>query len=639
MNLKNKRIFISGGAGVIGCELVSILNNYGAKLLVGDIKRRPISFPSNVQYRRGDLNYIGIYEIKTFQPDIFIHLAATFERTEESLDFYNENYWNNINLSNRLAKIFIQQNKIKKIIFASSYLVYDQQLYLSNDPKEIPYKLNENSILKPRNLIGLAKFYHENELNFLKKFYEKYPKIVSIRIFRGFGKNSNDIISRWIRSLINKDKINLFRPENIFDFIYSKDTASGIVEIIKSDFEGCINLGSGKSTKISEVILYLKKKFPKMSYKLINSKIKFESSEADISLLNNITKWHPKYSIKKAIDEIIDFEKQKNKTDKPNDAEIGLLVTSSSSKFSLINSIKNAEYKLEKNIKIFAGDVDQKALTKFANIKFWKMPSTEEKNLNKIINYCIKNNIFIIIPTRDEELLFWSRNKTILKKNKIDVLVSSKKSLELCLDKLNFSNFGEKNDLPIIKSHQNLKNISYNSYVVKERYGSGSLKIGLNLNIKNAIMFSKKLNNPIFQKFIPGIEISADIWISKKYKIKGVILRTRDIIIRGESKVTTSIENNKIKNEVIRVVKKLRIIGHVVIQGILDKKNKFNIIECNPRFGGASTLSIEKGLDSFYWSIIESLGENVDFFPFICDKKKITQVRYEIDKYFYDNNI
>ena len=51
----------------------------------------------------------------------------------------------------------------------------------------------------------------------------------------------------------------------IFDFIYSKDTANGIVEIIKSDFEGCINLGSGKSTKISEVILYLKKKFPKIN--------------------------------------------------------------------------------------------------------------------------------------------------------------------------------------------------------------------------------------------------------------------------------------------------------------------------------------------------------------------------------------
>ena len=225
--------------------------------------------------------------------------------------------------------------------------------------------------------------------------------------------------------MVNKDKINLFRPENIFDFIFSKDTATGITEIIKSDFEGCINLGSGKATKILEVILYLKKIFPKMNYKLINSKIKFESSEADISLLKSITKWRPKYSIKKAIDEIVDFENQKNKKDKLNDEEIGLLVTSSSSKFSLINSIKNAEYKLEKNFQIFAGDVDQKALTKFANITFWKMPPTNEKNLNKIINYCIKNNIFIIIPTRDKELLFWSKNKTLLKKNKIDVLVSS----------------------------------------------------------------------------------------------------------------------------------------------------------------------------------------------------------------------
>ena len=127
-----------------------------------------------------------------------------------------------MNLSNRLAKLFIRQKNIKKIIFASSYLVYDSELYLSNLPSEKPFELSEKNHLNPRNLIGLAKFYHEKELNFLKKFYLNNPKIVSIRIYRGYGKNSRDVISRWIREILRKKTIFVYKSENIFDVEFSQ---------------------------------------------------------------------------------------------------------------------------------------------------------------------------------------------------------------------------------------------------------------------------------------------------------------------------------------------------------------------------------------------------------------------------------
>ena len=151
MIIKNKRVFISGGAGVIGIELVSLLSKLGAIILVGDIKDKPDLFSEKIIYRKGDLNFLKEEEINDFKPDIFIHLAATFERTKESLEFYEENYWHNLNLSNRLAKLFIRQKNIKKIIFASSYLVYDSELYLSNLPSEKPFELSEKNHLNPRN--------------------------------------------------------------------------------------------------------------------------------------------------------------------------------------------------------------------------------------------------------------------------------------------------------------------------------------------------------------------------------------------------------------------------------------------------------------------------------------------------------
>ena len=61
-------------------------------------------------------------------------------------------------------------------------------------------------------------------------------------------------------------------------------------------------------------------------------------------------------------------------------------------------------------------------------------------------------------------------------------------------------------------------------------------------------------------------------------------------------------DDKKIKRELI----KFKFFGHINIQAFIIK-NKVVFIEINPRFGGASSLSIEYGLDSFYWLLIEIL--------------------------------
>ena len=93
--MKGARIFISGGAGVIGRELVLKLNALEAIIMVGDLKPRPLDFPGEINYWHGDLNDITFLEINDFKPQIFIHLAATFERTQESKDFWGENFRHN----------------------------------------------------------------------------------------------------------------------------------------------------------------------------------------------------------------------------------------------------------------------------------------------------------------------------------------------------------------------------------------------------------------------------------------------------------------------------------------------------------------------------------------------------------------
>ena len=138
------------------------------------------------------------------------------------------------------------------------------------------------------------------------------------------------------------------------------------------------------------------------------------------------------------------------------------------------------------------------------------------------------------------------------------------------------------------------------------------------------------MENPIFQPYITGKEFSVDLYLDKNGKSKGCIVRRRDLIENGESQISTVIENKKIEKICLEIVKKIKFHGHIVFQIILDKKNKVNIIECNCRFGGASTLSLASGLDSFYWFLLEVKKQDLNKQPFLSTSNK-KQIRYHKD--------
>lgn len=634
---KNKRIFISGAAGVIGTEMVDILLKQGALLFVGDLKPCPEKWYNKLNYYHGDLNNISYKEIEVFKPEYFIHLAATFERSTETYDFWQENFRHNIQLSNHLMSLIKDMESIKSVVYASSYLIYDPQLYNFNTSQEVPYSLKETDSIYPRNLTGMAKLAHEIELRFLDIFKREKFTISIPRIYRGYGRNSRDIISRWVRSILNNEEINVYRPEGFFDYIYAKDTAFGILKIAESKVHGIINLGTGSARRVSDVVDILISRFQHVRVKYIESEIPFEASQADISNLVQKINWRPTYSIEDGIDEIIEFEK--TRVNKPNINFGNVLVTSASKKISLLKAVKKASSKISNQIKIFAGDINSNSLCKYFSDEFYLMPKTIETNKSEILNWCKSNNITAIVPTRDGELLFWANWKFELLKNGIKVMVPDSLSVEICLDKLLFSTESKKLNLPAISSDLEIENIDSPTFVVKERYGAGSLSIAINVNKDLAIKHSQTLDNPLYQPFIEGTEISVDAYITQTGIVKGIITRYRNAVENGESVITESFYNETLNNELLNVFEKLKLYGHVILQIILDSYKNIHIIECNSRFGGASTLSIEAGLDSFYWFLQEANGINIDQLPFQLKKQKITQIRFPQDMILYDNCI
>ena len=302
------KVLVTGGAGVIGRPLVGKLLQMGVHLTVIDTKPRPKEWPKEVVYWQEDVNQIDRNSLLKLNPDYCFHLAASFERSEESPSFLQKNFYNNVLLSHALLYALKKCSNLKRIIFASSYLVYDSKSYLFKTPPKRRTNLLESSSLNPRNLCGSAKLLHEKELEAVN--HNAGFSTVSARIFRVYGKGSNDVISRWIRDLINGKSIKVFGKEAVFDYIYADDVAEGLVRLADSQVTGAVNLGTGKARRIAEVLNVLKMHFPDLvSEESKTEDVLYEASQASMEFFVQATNWRPTATLEKMIPKIIAYEK------------------------------------------------------------------------------------------------------------------------------------------------------------------------------------------------------------------------------------------------------------------------------------------------------------------------------------------
>jgi len=629
--MRHKRVFVSGGAGVIGQALVELLLREGAQVFVGDLKPCPSAWKGQVIYRQGDLNEITADELKAFNPELFFHLAATFERSEETAPFFNENYHHNVQLSHHLMAILKECRDLTRVVFASSYLIYDPELYQFKTPCQAPVPLKEEDAILPRNICGAAKLFHELELRFLHTVSAGSPTFIAARIFRVYGRHSRDIISRWIRAALKSETLTVYRPEGKFDYIFADDVAEGLMRLAKTNYCGVVNLGSGHARSVQEVLDVLKRHFPKLKVENQACEIPFEGSEASMQKCQVLTGWQPSQHLESTIPKLIEFEKQHPYLEEKLPS-LRVLITSLSKKMGLIKAVRNAAQKIGSSEPIYGSDNDPQCVGKYGVDAFWHSPLLKDLTEQDFLHYCQEHSIQVIIPTRDAELPFFAQHRHFFETHQIQVMVSQQETIENCLDKKRFAQKLMEKGFLAIPTELTLADMTVPYFVVKERYGSGSKEIGLKLSKEAALEHSKQLRHPIFQPFIKGIEWSIDLYRSRQGQVKGVVARQRNVVVNGESQVTTTARYPQLEKLCSDIADYLNVEGHAVFQAIQAEDDRLWVIECNPRFGGASTASLAVGLDSFYWFFLESLGRDLKGYVFNRLAQEIRQVRYPMDR-------
>ena len=192
------------------------------------------------------------------------------------------------------ALSYFAKRKIKKFMCFTTILLYDQNLF------KLP--VDETQTINPYiNNYIFSKYLSEQVVNF---FSNKVPSIV-VRLSNIYGYTKlrrPDLIPTIMQDIFEKKKVKIWSNKPMRDFIFTEDAADAVLKLIKSDYTGIINLGSGRKSSLKEITDIIEN--------LSGKKIVSENKEVtgpmefltDISKLKQIINWEPKFTIQTGLE-------------------------------------------------------------------------------------------------------------------------------------------------------------------------------------------------------------------------------------------------------------------------------------------------------------------------------------------------
>lgn len=301
------RILVTGANGFTGSYLIrALLKNPDYDISIVKRKNSDISGVKSV------LNKINVYDInptynliysiiKKERPDLVIHLAATYPRTETKKDIdlmLSSNIVFGTKLLNAMAL-----NNIRKLLNTGSSLEF------SNGPP----------IYNPATFYSTSKRAFQDIIEYYIRTYNL--KVVTLLPYNTYGPydKRNNFFSLVKNCLLKQKKIELTPGEQLIDLLYIEDLVEAYLKTIqyllkkKNEDHEKIFIGSGKAVQLKEVVnLYKKisgKNIPVVFGAIPYRRREVMFAQADIKEAARKLKWKPKFSLYEGIERTLKIDK------------------------------------------------------------------------------------------------------------------------------------------------------------------------------------------------------------------------------------------------------------------------------------------------------------------------------------------
>ncbi|MFT3982475.1 MAG: ATP-grasp domain-containing protein [Lachnospiraceae bacterium] len=281
---------------------------------------------------------------------------------------------------------------------------------------------------------------------------------------------------------------------------------------------------------------------------------------------------------------------------------INVLILSAGRRVELVNCFRSAAKELGIEGNVLAVDCSRTAPALYFADRGIMLPRIKSGDyVEAIIDICIKEQVTLIVPTIDTELLLLSEQKDrIEKQTGSRLLISDMEIIKICRNKLVTQKFMEENGflMPRLFEVEELasEDLPFPLFM-KPIDGSSSIDAFKVNNREELNTYRKLIRKPIVQEYIAGEEYTVDVFLDFNSNIISVVPRVRIATRSGEISKGRIVKDREIIADVTRLMKVLKPVGHITVQCKKTEKG-ISYIEINPRFGGGAPMSIKAGADS-----------------------------------------
>jgi len=296
-------ILVLGGAGFVGSHLVDTLLGQDNRVHV--IDDLSVGKKKHLPKHKG-LNFIKASILDDISHhfkhiDIVFHLAAITRPQESILDPLSTN---KVNIEGTLRVLkAAHENKVKRVVFASTTSIYGSQKVLPIPETATPY---------PMSPYALSKWAGEGYCKLFETMYDL--EFNAIRPFNIYGnrqsiKGGYSAAVPTFINLLKKNKSPWITGDGTQarDFIYVDDVVSLLILMSTSKIHGeAFNAGSGKNTTINEIYSSISRIMRKKIKPLYIDAV-FEPKETlgDIRKAKKLLGWEPKVELKEGLERTV----------------------------------------------------------------------------------------------------------------------------------------------------------------------------------------------------------------------------------------------------------------------------------------------------------------------------------------------
>lgn len=282
--------------------------------------------------------------------------------------------------------------------------------------------------------------------------------------------------------------------------------------------------------------------------------------------------------------------------------QYNILILSAGKRVELIELFQEAAQELGIQSNIIAGDCSEYAPAIYFADKKYILPKIKEPSyIDEIIKICKQENVKLVVPTIDTDLMLLSEEKSrIFDESGATVLISDLSVVSICRDKIKTQDFFENNGFLVPKLHDinkvNIDSLKYPLFM-KPKSGSSSISAFKVNSAKELKLFLNIVPNPMLQDYMTGEEYTVDVFLDFNSNVITIVPRLRMEVRSGEISKGKIVKDYEIIENIKSLMNKLKLIGHITIQ-LMKTKKGIEYIEINPRFGGGAPMSIRSGANS-----------------------------------------